>query len=62
MMAAINSAKTMAKPALDPTWRINSTGSSEMMPKATAPDDHKTPNRFHMPAHTTATLAGSARV
>ena len=40
-MAAINSAKTMAKPALLPTCRINSTGSSEMMPKATAPEEVK---------------------
>ena len=37
MIAAISSANTMAKPALVPTCRISSTGSSEMMPKATAP-------------------------
>ena len=37
MIAAISSANTMAKPALLPTCRINSTGSSETMPKATAP-------------------------
>src|ERR1700688_3679987 len=52
MIAAINSANTMAKPALLPTWRINSTGSSEMMPKATAPDDHNKPKRLNMPDHT----------
>src|SRR3984957_20536628 len=62
MMAAINSANTMAKPALLPTCRISSTGSSDTMPKATAPDDIKTPNRLNMPDHTTATLAGIARV
>src|SRR5580658_8606749 len=62
MIAAINSANTMAKPALLPTCRINSTGSSEMMPKATAPDDHKTPARLNIPDHTTAILAGSERV
>ena len=37
MMAAISSANTMAKPALLPTCRISSTGSSETMPNATAP-------------------------
>src|SRR6202451_1229037 len=62
MIAAIKSANTMAKPAPLPTWRINSTGSSEMMPKATAPDDHNTPRRFHMPDHTTAIFAGRDRV
>ena len=42
MIAAISSANTMAKPALLPTCRISSTGSSETMPKATAPleDQH----------------------
>jgi hypothetical protein len=29
----------MAKPALLPTWRISSTGSSETMPNATAPGE-----------------------
>jgi len=53
MIAAINSANTMAKPALLPTRRINSTGRSETMPKATAPDDHNTPNKLNMPDHTT---------
>src|SRR3984885_2472672 len=62
MMAAIKSANTMAKPALLPTCRISSTGSSETMPNATAPDDHNTPNRLNMPDHTTAILAGSERV
>jgi hypothetical protein len=33
-----------------------------MMPKATAPDDHKTPSKLNMPDHTTATFAGIARV
>jgi hypothetical protein len=37
-MAAISSAKTIAKPALLPTCKINSTGSRETMPTATAPD------------------------
>ena len=46
MMAAISSANTMAKPALLPTCRINSTGNSEMMPKATAPDDSSTPRQI----------------
>src|SRR3984957_3786989 len=62
MIAAINSANTMAKPALDPTCRINSTGSSETMPKATAPDDHSTPRRLNIPDQTTAIFAGRDRV
>src|SRR6202042_316200 len=62
MIAAINRANTMAKTALLPTWRINSTGNSEMMPKATAPDDHSTPRRLNVPDQTTAILAGSERV
>src|SRR5580698_5499403 len=62
MIAAINSANTMAKPAPLPTCRISSTGSSETMPNATAPDDHSTPSRLNRPDQTTATLAGSERV
>ena len=62
MMAAINSANTMAKPALEPTCRINSTGSSETMPNATAPVESSTPNRLNMPDQTTAIWAGSERV
>jgi hypothetical protein len=62
MMAAIKSANTMAKPALEPTCRINSTGSSETMPKATAPLESSTPNRLNMPDQTTAICAGSERV
>src|SRR3984957_20612557 len=62
MMAAINSANTMANPAPEPTCRINSTGSSDTMPKATAPDESSTPNRLNMPDQTTAKLAGSERV
>jgi len=62
MIAAIRRAKTMAKPAWLPTCRISSTGSSEMMPKATAPEEARTPARFHTPDQTTAMFAGSARV
>ena len=61
-MAAINSANTIAKPALLPTCRINSTGNSEMMPKATAPEEVSTPIRLNIPDHTTAKFAGSERV
>ena len=39
MIAAISSANTIAKPGAEPTCRISSTGSSEMMPNATAPLD-----------------------
>src|ERR1700730_16774463 len=59
MIAAIKSANTMAKPALLPTCRINSTGSSETMPKATAPVEVSTPRKLNMPDQTTAISAGS---
>ena len=61
-LAAISNANTMAKPAWEPTCRISSTGRSETMPKATAPEDNSTPKRLNRPDHTTATCAGSARV
>jgi hypothetical protein len=57
-MAAISSANTIAKPEALPTCRISSTGSSEMMPKATAPLDSSTPRKLKQPDQTTATLAG----
>src|SRR5215469_11082905 len=53
-MAAIKRAKTMAKPALLPTCKINSTGRSETMPKATAPVEVTTPAKFQKPDQTTA--------
>ncbi len=53
-MAAISSAKTIAKPACDDTCRISSTGSSEMTPNATAPVEVSTPMKFQVPDHTTA--------
>jgi hypothetical protein len=62
MMAAIRSANTIAKPALLPTCRISSTGSSDTMPKATAPLESSTPNRLNMPDQTTAMWAGIACV
>ncbi len=58
-MAASSSAKTMAKPAPELTFRISSTGSSVMMVKATAPAEVSTPVRLHKPDHTTAMLASS---
>jgi hypothetical protein len=57
IVAAINSAKTMAKPALLPTCKISSTGSNETMPNATAPDDSKTPSRLNIPDQTTWTFS-----
>ena len=48
-MAAMSSAKTMAKPAPLLTCRISSTGSRVMMVKATAPEEVSTPMRFKMP-------------
>jgi hypothetical protein len=59
MIAAISSAKTMAKPALLPTWRISSTGSSDMIPNATAPLERATPRKLKKPDHNTAASAGS---
>ena len=59
MIAAISSANTIAKPALEPTCRISSTGSSETMPKATAPEDSSTPRKLKKPDQTTASSAGS---
>ena len=59
MIAAISSANTMAKPACEPTCRISSTGSSETMPKATAPVENSTPRKLKKPDQTTATGAGS---
>ena len=58
-IAAISSANTMAKPALLPTWRISSTGSSETMPNATAPEESSTPRKLKKPDHITANSAGS---
>ena len=57
-MAAISSANTMANPELEPTCSINSTGSNEMMPKATAPLEVSTPRKLKQPDQTTAALAG----
>ena len=48
--------------SLLPTCRINSTGNSEMMPKATAPEEVSTPIRLNIPDHTTAKFAGNERV
>src|SRR5205814_9818281 len=59
MIAAISSANTIAKPAELPTCRISSTGSSEIMPNATAPLDSNTPRKLNEPDHTTAICAGS---
>src|SRR5579862_7704821 len=59
MIAATNNANTMANPAVLPTCKINSTGSSEIMPNATAPLDTSTPTKFQKPDHTTATCGSS---
>src|SRR5689334_11649130 len=58
MMAEINKAKTIAKPALDPTLRTSSTGSKATIPYATAPLETSTPIKFHIPDQTTATVGG----
>src|SRR6266851_3851297 len=55
IIAAISGANTIAKPAELPTCNINSTGSSEMMPNATAPLDSRTPRKLKDPDQTTAT-------
>src|SRR5580658_10498985 len=59
MIAAISSAKTIANPAWLPTCRISSTGSNEMIPKATRPLEVSTPIKLNIPDHTTATLGAS---
>src|ERR1700678_1257583 len=58
-MADTRRANTMAKPAPDPTFKINSTGSSETTANATAPEDNSTPIRFHIPDHITAMWGSS---
>src|SRR5215475_13207297 len=62
MIAAINNANTIAKPAALPTWSMSSTGSSDTMLKATAPDDSTTPKKLKKPDHTTAACAGKVWV
>src|SRR5271166_2729936 len=62
MIAAISKAKTIAKPAEEPTCRINSTGSSETMLKATAPVENSTPRKLKKPDQMTAKFAGNAWV
>src|ERR1700733_10690743 len=59
MIAAINSANTIANTAWLPTCRISSTGSIEMMPKATRPLEVSTPKKLNIPDQTTATLGAS---
>ena len=59
MIAAISRANTIAKPAPLPTCRISSTGSSETMPKATAPLEVSTPRKLKQPDQTTANCGGS---
>ena len=54
MIAEISSANTIANPAPDPTLTTSSTGSSAMMPNATAPVEVSTPRKFNRPDHTTA--------
>src|SRR5882724_10360014 len=58
-MAAISSEKTIANPAPLPTCKISSTGSSERIENATAPEEVSTPIRFHIPDQTTATCGSS---
>src|SRR5271154_1858035 len=55
MIAATNSANTIAKPAWLPTCRISSTGSNDTIPNATAPLETSTPIKFQAPDQTTAT-------
>ena len=58
-MAAISSAKIIAKPAPELTCRISSTGSSVITAKATVPDEANTPARLQIPLSTTARLGSS---
>jgi hypothetical protein len=54
MIAPMSSANTIAKPALDPTLRMSSTGRSATMAYATAPLDASTPRKLNKPDHRTA--------
>jgi len=58
-IAAISRANTIAKPAEEPTCNISSTGSSEITPKATAPEETSTPRKLKKPDQITAKLGGS---
>jgi phosphate/sulfate permease len=53
-IAAIRSAKIMAKPAPVPTRKMSSTGKSDTTPNATAPVEVRTPMKVQTPDHTTA--------
>src|ERR1051326_1608909 len=57
-IAAISRANIMAKPALPPTCRINSTGSRLSTLKATAPEEAITPRKLNAPDQITATCGG----
>jgi len=57
-IAAISNANNIAKPAPEPTCKMSSTGSSEMMPNATVPLDTRTPTKLNSPDYSTATLGG----
>src|SRR5258707_13870659 len=59
IIAEISSAKTIAKPAPDPTFRTSSTGNNATMPNATAPLDVSTPIKLQKPDQTTATTGRS---
>ena len=48
-IAATSRAKTMAKPEPEFPFRINSTGSSETIANATAPELSSTPTKFKIP-------------
>src|SRR5262249_32065104 len=54
MIAEIRSENTMANPAADPALTTSSTGRSDRIPNATAPEDRSTPSRFQKPDQTTA--------
>src|ERR1700693_1350657 len=58
-MAAINKAKTMAKPGPALPYRISSTGSRVMTVNATVPVEVNTPARLHSPDHTPAMFGSS---
>ena len=55
IMAESSSENTIAKPAPEPTFRTNSTGSKATMLKATAPEEVNTPSKLQSPDQTTAT-------
>ncbi len=62
MIAAINMANTMAKPASEPTWRISSHWQQRDDAEGNGTGRGQNARKLKVPDQTTATCAGSERV